>query len=287
MHRGTDFSFFALISGMLIGAIASIALPALPSHAGFKPPGDLDKPGNRRGLATRLHQPPQRGPLNETTPQPPDRVAPPRPIVPPIWPVPAPEPLSQPTPSQEKNCVASQQPPLTLLVPKSNIGLSASASPTFYWFTPSNSFKFVQFRLYKMDRFGNPIEEVYGSKFQSSGKAGLSWITLPHQKTMFSLLPGVDYQWQVKLYCSQRQQKGLEAQGWIRFVPPQRQFLEKLRKTNPQDHYDVYAEAGYWYDTLQELATSRQAQPDDPRLQQAWKSLLESKPVQLPEIAAQ
>jgi hypothetical protein len=138
-----------------------------------------------------------------------------------------------------------------------------------------------------MDRLGNPIEEVYSSKFQSSGKAGLSSITLPHQKTMLSLLPRVDYQWKVKLYCSQAQQEGLEAQGWIRFVPPQRQLLEQLRKTNPQGHYDVYAEAGYWYDTLQKLATARQAQPADPRLQQAWKSLLDSQPVQLPEIAAQ
>lgn len=195
-----------LTSSLVIGAFVGVLLSAWPSYAGFKPPGDLKKPGNRRGLATRLLEP-KRGPLNESTPRRgPARVAPvplPRPDVPPLWDSETKPP--QPTqPAQEKTCVADGKPTLTTLVPNSNIGLTASAFPTFHWFTPTHSYRVVQFSLYKVNAVGNALAEVYSSTFQASGKAGLSSVSIPAQATTLTLEPGIDYRWQVGLYCSQK-----------------------------------------------------------------------------------
>jgi len=41
------------IATLAVGSIVGVLLPTLPSYAEFKPPGDLEKPGNRRGLAQK------------------------------------------------------------------------------------------------------------------------------------------------------------------------------------------------------------------------------------------
>lgn len=270
-----------LASLLVIGS--GVVLSALPSYAGFKPPGDLKKPGNRRGLATRLFEP-RRGPLNESAPRRKPPIPLPSPEAPPIWDF---EDAPPPRPTRGTTCVAEGTPTLTTLVPKSNIGLTASAFPTFYWFTPTNSYKIVQFSLRKVNPANNSVEEVYSSTFQSSGKAGLSSIGLPTQITTQTLEAGVDYQWQVGLYCSKQKRQGLVANGWIRYVPPSAQLVKQLTMSKPQDQADVLAEAGYWYDAVQILAAARQTQPDNARLAKTWKTLFESKTVQLPEIATQ
>ncbi len=272
-----------------MGVIAGLLLPVLPSYAGFKPPGDLEKPGNRRGLATRVFQPPKRGPLDESMPRRSPQVAPiplPRPEAPPIWES-EPDPAFTPSPSQPKTCVADGKPTLTTLVPKSNIGLTATAFPTFYWYTPTNTYPIVQFSLYKVGAQGNSREEVYSSTVQASGKAGLSRISIPDQDTTLALVADVDYQWVVGLFCTRKGRNGLIANGWIRFVPPSDKVAKQLSKAKPKDKVDIFAEAGYWYDAVQTLAAARRAKPEDKRLSQTWKTLFESEAVQLSGIAAQ
>lgn len=277
-----------LTGSLVMGAIASLFLPALPSYADFKPPGDLEKPGNRRGLATRVFEPKPK-PLNESTPRRPAGVAPvplPRPDVPPIWES-GDEPPLAPAPAQPKTCVVNGEPPLTTLVPKSNIGLTATAFPTFYWFTPTNSYRIVQFSLYKVKADGSSREEIYSTTFQASGKAGLSRIAIPDQDTTLALEPGTDYQWVVGLFCTRKGRNGLIANGWIRFVPPPQALTQKLSKAKRQDQADAFAEAGYWYDAVQALAAARRAKPEDRSLSKTWKALFESEAVQLSDIAAQ
>lgn len=279
------------MTALVMSGFVGVLLSALPSYAGFKPPGDLDKPGNRRGLATRLYEP-KRGPLNESTPRRrPAGVAPPVPLpspdAPPLWDLENTAPSSPTSPSQKKPCTADGQPTLTTLVPKSNIGLTATAFPTFYWYTPTNTYRIVQFTLYKVGASGSQRREVYSSTLQVSGKAGLSRLSIPDQETTVALEPGTDYQWQVGLYCSKKQRKGLVANGWIRFVPPSEKIAKKIAKAKPKDKADIFAEAGYWYDAVQSLSLSRREKPQDKRLTKAWRTLFESEAVQLTAIAKQ
>lgn len=276
------------IATLAAGGLVGVLLSALPSHAGFKPPGDLEKPGNRRGLATRAFEP-RKGPLNESAPRRPSRVVPiplPRPDAPPIWESPD-DPAFSPQPGQPKTCVASGQPTLTTLVPKSNIGLSATAFPTFYWFTPTNSYRIVQFSLYEVGAGGRSRKEVYSTTFQASGKAGLSRISIPDQESTLALKPKTDYQWVVGLFCTRKGRNGIIANGWIRYVPPTQEVAKKVSKSKLKDQADAFAEAGYWYDAVQALAAARREKPEDGRLIKTWKTLFEADAVQLSEIAAQ
>ncbi|WP_299486331.1 DUF928 domain-containing protein [Acaryochloris sp. IP29b_bin.137] len=275
------------IAPLAVGGLAALG-SALPSYAEFKPPGDLDKPGNRRGLATRAIEP-QPKPLNESTPRRPSRSAPiplPRPDAPPIWELPD-EPATPPGPGQPKTCVASGQPTLTTLVPKSNMGLSATAFPTFYWFTPTHSYRILQFSLYEVGAEGRSREEVYSTTFQASGKAGLSRISIPNQDTTLALKPETDYQWVVGLFCTRKGRNGIIANGWVRHTPPTQEVAKTFSKSKLKDQADAFAEAGYWYDAVQALAAARREKPEDRRLNQTWKALFESEVVQLSEIAAQ
>lgn len=183
-------------------------------------------------------------------------------------------------------CKVSGLPTLTTLVPKNNMGLSASATPTFYWFVPQNTYQFVTFSLYTMDAEDKPKDLIYTSRVEVSGQPELASITLPERGTA-PLETGVNYRWMVKLHCSESNRRGLSAMGWLNYAPPSPAVTNQLATAQPEDKYDVYAEAGYWYDAVRELVTQKQANPHNPKVRQAWKALMESEHVQLSQIAAQ
>lgn len=183
-------------------------------------------------------------------------------------------------------CKASGNPTLTTLVPKNNVGLTASATPTFYWFIPQNTYQYVNFSLYDVDTDDNPTDLIYASTSRISGEGGLASVSLPEQGTTQSLEAGKSYRWRVRLLCSGNDRRGLSAMGWITYTPPSPQLANQLA-AQPGNKADVYAEAGYWYDAVKELALQKQANPNNPEVNQAWKALMESEFVQLNQIAAQ
>ncbi|WP_236619127.1 DUF928 domain-containing protein [Acaryochloris sp. CCMEE 5410] len=180
-------------------------------------------------------------------------------------------------------CKASGNPTLTTLVPKSNVGLTASATPTFYWFIPQNTYQYVNFSLYSVDAEDNPTDLIYASTSRISGEGGLASVSIPKEGTTQSLEAGKSYRWMVRLLCSGNDRRGLSAMGWITYTPPSPQLANQLAVGNKAD---VYAEAGYWYDAVQELAQQKQANPTSPAVNQAWKELMESEFVQLNQLAA-
>ncbi len=183
-------------------------------------------------------------------------------------------------------CKASGQPTLTTLVPKNNLGLSASATPTFYWFVPANTYQYVNFTLTKVDAADQPTDVIYSVLSRISGQGGLASVTIPEQATTQTLEAGASYRWQVRMLCSNQDRRGLSATGWVTYMPPSPTLANQLA-AQPSNKFDVYAEAGYWYDAVKELAILKQAYPGNSQVQQAWKSLMESEHVQLNQLAAQ
>jgi len=165
--------------------------------------------------------------------------------------------------------------------------LRATAFPTFYWFTPTNSYRIIQFSLYEVGAEDFTRKEVYSTTFRASGKAGLSKISIPDQNTTLALKPETDYQWVVGLFCTRKGRNGIIANGWIRYVPPTQEVAKKVAKGKLKDQANAFAEAGYWYDAVRALAAVRQQKPEDERLSKTWKALFESEAVQLSGIAAQ
>lgn len=185
------------------------------------------------------------------------------------------------------DCKTSGTPTLTTVVPKNNMGLSASATPTFYWFIPTNTYQYVNFTLTKVDAADQPTDVIYSALSRISGQGGLASVTIPEQATTQALEAGTSYRWQVRMLCSNQDRRGLSATGWITYTPPSPDLANQLAAAQPGNKFDVYAEAGYWYDAAKELAILKQANPGNPQVQQAWKSFMESEHVQLNQLATQ
>ena len=184
-------------------------------------------------------------------------------------------------------CKASSTPTLTTLVPKNNVGLSASATPTLYWFIPENTYEFVNVTLHKVDADNNPTNQIYTSVLQIPRQGGLASVTIPEKDVTQSLEAGASYRWRVKMLCTKDDRRGLSAMGWLTYSPPNTGLANQLVTAQSADRFNLYAEAGYWYDAVRELAGQRQADPNNLKVKQAWKSLMESEHVQLTQIADQ
>jgi|GEM_PF-2298275 len=185
------------------------------------------------------------------------------------------------------NCKTSGTPTLTALVPKDNLGRSASATPTLYWFIPENTYKSMTVSLQVMDAEDNPQDSIYTTKLAVSGQPELASVTIPDQAPTQNLQAGVNYRWMVQLHCTEDDRRGLSAMGWIHYVPPSPVLVNQLAAAQPEDRFDIYAKAGYWYDAVQELVAQRQANPNNLRVRRAWQDLMASEHVQLSQIATQ
>ncbi|MFM6003281.1 MAG: DUF928 domain-containing protein, partial [Sphaerospermopsis kisseleviana] len=73
--------------------------------------------------------------------------------------------------------------------------------------------------------------------------------------------------------------------GWIQRVAPSEEITKQLQTDNPRERVVIYAENGYWNDTLKTLADLRAANPKDLSLLRDWSDLFKS--VGLEAIAQQ
>jgi non-ribosomal peptide synthetase component E (peptide arylation enzyme) len=73
--------------------------------------------------------------------------------------------------------------------------------------------------------------------------------------------------------------------GWIQRVAASEEVIKQLQTENPRDRVAIYAENGYWSDTLKTLVDLRAANPNDSSLWSDWSDLFKS--VGLEAIAKQ
>jgi len=157
--------------------------------------------------------------------------------------------------------VSVDRPMLVALVPPTNLGLTISDRPIF-WFYLGNlppSMGNAEFTLQ------NPKEEiVYRSNFPLPKQAGIINFSLPSQK-QYSLVAEQKYTWYLKVYCDPASNK-----DYI-FV---KGAVQRKAISLPQD-YISYAADGIWYDAITNLANQYRQKPKDPELKQDWIDLLQ------------
>jgi len=167
-------------------------------------------------------------------------------------------------------CLVKNKPPLTALVPTTNLGLTVVESPTFWFYvpytlTPEHSVEFV---LKDGDNY------VYKSKF-SGREIPLGVVSL-HLPSTVSLEANKNYDWYFLIYCdSQNKNKFVSVNGLVRRVE-RPDLKSQLDSATPQERLILYATEGIWYDALDEIAERRRASPDDDNLKNDWASLLQS-----------
>ena len=157
------------------------------------------------------------------------------------------------------------------LLPNTNIGLTTAQKPTVFFQISKTSVPEAQFIL--LNETGK--ESIYATNFPLNGEGGVMSFTLPADAPALEV--GKEYHWEVEVLCVPDDHKGNpRVQGAITRVQPSPTFASQLQAASPRDRVALYADQGYWYDTLKALADLRSANPNDQRLVRVWEELLNS-----------
>lgn len=159
------------------------------------------------------------------------------------------------------------------LLPSSNVGLTVSENPTFFVNLPSTSAKSAEFIL-----FDSTNEVVYATTFALSTTPGVVSFTLPKDNNGQSVLEaGKRYHWVFSVICNPTDGgQNIEIIGEIERQQLNTPTGNQSQRRASRNLLSLYAENGWWYDTVATLAELRQANPNDAELKADWKSLLQS-----------
>lgn len=157
------------------------------------------------------------------------------------------------------------------LLPDTNIGLTTTGKPTFFFQISPSSVEEGKFLL--LNAKGDTI--IYEKTFPLKKTGGVMSFTLPAEAE--ALQPGKEYTWELVANCDPEDQRGNpRVQGSIKRLPPSQKLASDIARIPMRDRAAVYAEAGYWYDSLKTLADLRSTNPNDSTLISDWNDLLES-----------
>jgi Domain of Unknown Function (DUF928) len=159
-------------------------------------------------------------------------------------------------------------------------GLTTKEHPTLWVYIPYSSalISRIDFTLRRGDNPANSLAEplpwriVYQTSIQPSKQAGIVNFSLP--KTSTPLAIDKLYQWEVKLIM--KSQPTEEITGWIQRAKINSNLSDLIKRSNPSQQADLYAENGFWYDALSTLAILRRDFPTDPAIKENWQIILKS-----------
>lgn len=165
------------------------------------------------------------------------------------------------------------------ILPTSNYGQTIAAYPTIYWYLNNHKFSWARIDLYPSQ---NPAPEAipqYSKTLKLTADNPLNSFTFPDNGELKALEVGQEYLWRVTLLCSKTSEPDddsadgsqVSIQGFItRTIVP----LSWQNKSDRANFYDAYAEGGFWYDAIHDLAVRRQEQPQDLQLSRDWCDLV-------------
>ena len=165
------------------------------------------------------------------------------------------------------------------LLPNTNLGLTTTGKPTFFFQVSPTSVEEAKFILLNAE--GDTI--IYEKTFPLTKTGGVLSFTLPADADALEV--GKEYTWELAVLCDPDDQVGNpRVQGSIKRIEPSSMFTQKLANTPVRDRVLLYAEGdqnstvegGFWYDALKSLADLRLANPNDPTLISDWQELLNS-----------
>ena len=141
--------------------------------------------------------------------------------------------------------------PLTVLASANYVGRTISRHPTFAWFVPSDSTsKSIKFTIYEWIPGAKPKQVRQMSLQSSPGIMKLS----PFSNSELGLQQEKKYLWQVVINCDPDNPSGdLVSEANIEVIAMPAAVQSKLNKAvNSVEKANIYAEAGLWYNALDE-----------------------------------
>ena len=167
---------------------------------------------------------------------------------------------------------------LEVLVPD-HAGLTVSAQPTLYWFVSERIESDAELTIVD-DTSVDPLLEL---KLTPPIEPGIHALSLKEHGV--KLETGVPYQWFVAVVVDPSQRSyDVIAGGEIKRVAQPNDLAGQIGSAGTQGAPRAYAEAGIWYDALDELSAQISDRPGDTELRQQRAALLDQ--VGLPGAAA-
>ncbi|MEC4816762.1 MAG: DUF928 domain-containing protein [Scytonema sp. PMC 1069.18] len=158
---------------------------------------------------------------------------------------------------------------------------SITEHPTFWFYVPDqpNPTTPVDFMLTDVQG-----KQIYKQTFQLMGTPGVIGIALPGNTPALEVEK--TYNWNFSFNCNSTNTREIvSVNGRIKRVQPNSQVVSQLQESTGRDRIIIYAENGFWYDTLTGLIELHRQNPQDEDLKSDWEDLLKSNEVKLPEIA--
>jgi hypothetical protein len=164
----------------------------------------------------------------------------------------------------------------------SDTGLTTQEKPTIYWFASQPIDKPVELTITSTESLQAAATPVFEITLQPPVAKGIHAFRLADHGV--ALKPGVEYQWFVAVVRNTAQRSNdVLAGGTIKRVtdsPVQAQ----LKQASPAQLAAAYAEAGIWYDAIDQLSRQISADQSNRQLRERRAALLEQ--VGLREAAA-
>ena len=176
---------------------------------------------------------------------------------------------------------------LVALMPEKSLGLTTESYPQFFWFIPKTKARFVEFKLYDVDKQHVNRTPIYQTMFTITGEPGIASLTLPSEAGIPPLESGRDYRWSLSLVCNpeNRTRDDIKVFGGVERVSLSLYDASRLEHLSQRDRLSIYEEDGLWLNALTTLANLRACDPSDADLSNRWASLLEA--VKLQDYAEQ
>jgi hypothetical protein len=182
-------------------------------------------------------------------------------------------------------CVQGE-PNLTVLLPPTNLGLTTADYPQFFWFVPQTRAKSMKFSLFQGDDQDPTQQLIYEQTLDTPTAPGVVRFALPKAESAAPLQVDRDYFWTVTLVCQPDDpSRNISAEGWIQRVAIEPDLAKALATAKASDRPQIYAENGYWFETLASLANLRCENAGNAALTKSWVKLLTS--VKLGRLANQ
>lgn len=168
-----------------------------------------------------------------------------------------------------------RKPPLTALMPMSNMGKTVAERPTFWFYVPYSPQSTPAGEFVLQEENG---DEVYRASFTLPKTPGFVSFNIP--PTVAPLEIDKSYHWYFKLYCEpQMISAPVFVEGWVQRIELTPELERQLQAAKARENV-VYAANGIWYDALDRLAQLRLTNPSSSR-NDDWAKLLSSRGVGL------
>ncbi len=141
-----------------------------------------------------------------------------------------------------------------------------SEAPEIFWYSPATELGTqARFSLTQIHP-NSPNQTIYTATFQLAGHEGLMRHRLPSEADFPPLQPNVTYRWTVQLLCGEDMSVRDRLRGQIKRIQSDENVTTQLSVASRLNQAKIYAEAGYWFDSLSVLTALR---CDPPQQEQA------------------